>query len=102
MKQNATITFELEETVVLKQGGKILPDFCPKCRANADMISPDVLALLARSSEREIFRLIEAGLVHFIEPDRVLACASCYRGSLADDQRLTAGTLSQIVESDKE
>jgi hypothetical protein len=102
MKQNAAITFELEETVVLKQGGKIATDFCPQCQTDVDMISPDVLALLAESSEREIFRLIEAGLIHFIEPDRVLACARCYRKSLTDDRRYAEVTLPKIAEANKE
>ena len=50
------------------------------------MIAPDVLSLATGSSEREIFRLIEAGYVHFIEDDRVLACANCYRESVAGNR----------------
>lgn len=101
MKQNAAVTFELEETIVLKQGGKAVVDFCPRCKAYLEMISPDVLALMAACSEREIFRLIEAGRIHFIEPDRVLVCVSCYRESLMDDRRLTAACL-EIAEANKE
>ena len=83
MKQKAAITFESEETVTLKRGAKKVIDFCPKCQAEVEMVAPDVLSLATGSGEREIFRLIEAGHVHFIEHDRVLACANCYRESLA-------------------
>jgi hypothetical protein len=87
MKQRAAITFEAEETIVLKQGRKAVIDFCPTCGTDVEMISPDVLALLTGVSERTIFRLIEAGRIHFIEPDRVLACSRCYRESLSEGQR---------------
>ena len=45
----------------------------------ADMVSPDVLSLIAGVSERAIFRLVEAGAIHFLEAARVAACLSCYR-----------------------
>lgn len=86
MKQKAAITFESEETVTLKRGAKKVIDFCPKCQAEVEMIAPDVLSLATGSGEREIFRLIEAGYVYFIEHDRVLACANCYRESLAGNR----------------
>ncbi len=88
MKQKAAITFEMQETVVLRQGRKIIIDFCPRCQRDVDMIPPDVLALLSGSSEREIFRLIEAGHIHFIEPIRVLACVSCYWQLLNEDRQI--------------
>lgn len=88
MRQKAKITFEMEETVVLKRGRKSVTGLCPQCRMHVEMIAPDVLALLSGSSEREIFRMIEAGCIHFIEQGRVLACASCYR-ELTTDQLLS-------------
>ena len=88
MKRKAAIIFELEETVVLRQGRKVIIDYCPRCQKDVDLIPPDLLALLAGSSEREIFRLIEAGRIHFIESGRVLACTSCYRRLLTDDRQI--------------
>ena len=82
MTQKAEITFEVEETVVLKQGGKIVSAFCPQCREMVDMVSPNVLALATGASEREIFRLVEAGLIHFEETDGLVACPTCYHRSL--------------------
>lgn len=88
MEQKAAITFELEETVVVRQGSRIIIDYCPRCQGDVDMISPNVLALLAGSGEREIFRLIEAGHIHFIEPGRVLACSGCYWQLLNENRQI--------------
>jgi hypothetical protein len=79
MIQKPQITFEFEETIVLKQGGKLIREFCPRCEANGDLVSPDILALVTGASEREIFRLIECGAIHFIESGRLVACLGCYR-----------------------
>lgn len=79
MRQRTEITWETEETVVVRRGVTILPAICPNCESNVDMMSPEVLASLAGSDEREIFRLIEAGQIHFVESDRILACSSCCR-----------------------
>lgn len=79
MTQRAEFTFEIEETVVLKQGGFLINEYCPRCMEKVDMLSPEVLALTNGASEREIFRLMEAGAIHFVEAARVVACPSCYR-----------------------
>ena len=83
MSQKTEIKFEVEETVVLKQGGKILRDYCPQCGLIVDMVSPDVLALVMSASEREIFRLVERGVIHFIEAERLIVCPSCYSRAIA-------------------
>ncbi|MBC7899863.1 MAG: hypothetical protein H7070_07385 [Saprospiraceae bacterium] len=74
MKQRAEITFETQETIVLREGSKILTVFCPKCRKNVLMAAPQAIAILLGSTEREIFRLVEAGKIHFTETGRVLVC----------------------------
>src|SRR5262249_47168124 len=78
MAQKTEITFEVEETVTLKQGGKIATQFCPRCEEVVEMVSPDVLSLATGSSEREIFRLIETGAIHFTEGERLVVCPGCY------------------------
>ena len=79
MKQKAEITFEVEETIVLKQGGKMSSEHCPQCSATTHMLSPDVLSLVTGMSERDIFRLVEIGAVHFVENGRLLACPGCLK-----------------------
>ena len=79
MAQKAKLIFEIEETVVFKQGGYFITEYCPRCDEIVDMVSPDVLSLVTGASEREIFRLMEMGKIHFIELGRVVACPGCYR-----------------------
>ena len=102
MKQKVAITFESDETVVLKQVGKIATDFCPRCQRDVEMISADVLALLTGSSEREIFRLIEAGRIHFIEPHRILVCLNCFRELIAPDRQPADEFFTQIEHANTE
>lgn len=84
------ITFEVEETIVLKQGGKRVREFCPRCGRHVDMVSPDVLALVAGATEREVFRMIECGEIYFIESGRVVACLGCYRQSTSPEPNAAA------------
>ncbi|HYJ90344.1 MAG TPA: hypothetical protein VEV84_03475 [Pyrinomonadaceae bacterium] len=92
MREKAEITFEVEETFVLKQGGKLIYDLCPRCGQTVGMISPELLAKFEGTSEREIFRLLEAGLIHFIEVERVLVCLGCYqRGLIGDGTGMVTG-----------
>ncbi len=81
MKQRTEITFEVEETVVSKRGGKLFQAYCPTCEIVADMASPEFLATMTGSSEREIFRLVEAQKIHFFEAGRIFGCVSCSRRS---------------------
>jgi len=74
MKRKAEITFEIEETVILRQAERISNRFCPQCGALVEMASPQTIADFSSLSEREIFRLVEAGKIHFIEAERVLVC----------------------------
>lgn len=80
MKQKTEITFEVEETIILRQSGNRLEAFCPQCQAVIEMITPQTVAALGGLSEREIFRLIENGRLHFLEAERIFVC----RNSLTD------------------
>jgi hypothetical protein len=84
MAPKPKITFEYEETIILKQGGKLATGYCPRCDEMVDMLSPDVLSLITGESEREIFRLVETGMLHFEETDRVVVCPVCYKRSISD------------------
>jgi len=77
MKQKVEIMFEVEETIVLRQGEQIASEFCPQCRLVSVMIAPRAIAIFSGPKEREIFRLIEAGEIHFVEADGVRVCLSC-------------------------
>ncbi|MGQ0541598.1 MAG: hypothetical protein ACT4O9_07090 [Blastocatellia bacterium] len=74
MNEVKQIVFEVEETVVLRSGEVTIAGFCPMCCQTVGMATPWIAAAIHESSEREIFRMVELGLVHFIELDRVLVC----------------------------
>lgn len=86
MKQRAEITFEREETLILRQSGSYLEEFCPRCQSNVRLLTPEILANLTALSEREVFRLIEEGRIHFVESNRVYACSVCYGRSIENVQ----------------
>ncbi|MGI8882957.1 MAG: hypothetical protein ACR2IA_01765 [Pyrinomonadaceae bacterium] len=74
MKRKMEITFETEETITLRQVSETLTVFCRRCRTSVEMITPPLAAALAGLSEREIFRLIETGSIHFLEAERIFVC----------------------------
>lgn len=74
MKQKTEITFEVEETIILRQAAETLTAFCPECQSLVEMLAPQHAAELAGLSEREIFRLIENGRLHFTEAERIFVC----------------------------
>lgn len=43
---------------------------CPFCREASIMLAPSVIAEVLRISSREIYKLIEADRVHFIEDEK--------------------------------
>jgi hypothetical protein len=90
MKQKAEITFEQEETLILRQSDSYLLDFCPRCQTTVRLLTPDVMAVLTGGSEREVFRVIELGQIHFVETRRIYACPGCYESLIQDTASRTA------------
>ena len=74
MKQKTEIEIELSETVAFSRRTERFEAYCPQCRSNVEMTAPQIAAILTRSTEREVYRLVEMGQVHFVETDRVLIC----------------------------
>jgi len=46
MKRKAEITFEEQETVILRQSDGYLMDYCPRCQATVRVLTPEILAIL--------------------------------------------------------
>ena len=64
------MTIETEESVVLRAGAEQhapLIRWCPGCRRQVEMVTPEQAAQIAGASPRAIHNWIEAGRVHFIE-----------------------------------
>ena len=88
MKQKTEIEIELKETILYSPRSERFETFCPVCRAMVEMASPQVAAITGESKEREIYRLVENGKIHFVETDRVLICLKSlaeYQDSAGND-----------------
>ena len=79
MEHRGQITFETEETVVLREGAQVSVGICAGCDHEVLMATPHAAAFLLSITERHIFRLLEAGRVHFTEHGRVLVCLESVR-----------------------
>ena len=65
-RRKTEIHFELEEAVAIRTRSALIA-YCQECRKQARMIAANEAALGARFSAREIYRLVEAGRLHFTE-----------------------------------
>lgn len=79
MSKRFEIKLETEETIVLREGSKIMTAFCPSCGEGVLMASPQVISVLSGITEREVFRLLEVGKIHFTETGGVLICLNSLR-----------------------
>ncbi len=74
------LTIEIDEKITLSDSDRKLEAYCSSCKKLSWMVTPQTLAVPAGLTEREIFRFIEAKLVHFEETDRVLVCVESVKG----------------------
>lgn len=84
MKRKTEIEIELNETVAYSRRSERFETFCPECKLLVEMSTPQVAAILRQSTEREVFRLVETGKVHFVETDRVLVCLNSLTEKLSE------------------
>ena len=82
MKHKTKIEIELHETVAYSRRSERFEAFCPECKSMVEMAAPAVAAVLTKITEREIYRLVETGNVHFIETDRVSVCLKSLKVSV--------------------
>ena len=67
VKRRLEITFERERLVVLGSRRVSVTLWCEGCRARVRMVMPDEAARLTGTTARTIYRLVEAGRLHFLE-----------------------------------
>jgi hypothetical protein len=70
-KRKTEISLQLSEVVAIRTQ-KVWLTWCPACRRQVRMISSDDAALATGQAAREIFRLVEAGRLHFKEDENGL------------------------------
>ena len=82
------ITIETERLLVISRG-KSLYSLCSACGDEVRMVTIDQAAALARISSRELYREVEAGMLHFIETTEgsVLICFNSLNGSDFETRR---------------
>lgn len=80
MTEKTRIEIEVSETVAYSRSSERFENYCPACQTMAEMATPQVGAVLGHITEREIYRLVESGAIHFVETDRVLICLNSLPG----------------------
>jgi hypothetical protein len=83
-KKNDGIVVEIDERIAVTNSEQQFEAYCSECKRMTQMATPKTAGVLADISEREVFRLIEAKEIHFIENARVLVCVESLRGLKAD------------------
>ncbi len=81
-KRQIEITVFAEQTIIIRPLNLPQPGWCENCGAQVPLLTPERAAAIAGVSVRTIFRHVETGQLHFVEPPdgRLLICAN----SLAD------------------
>ncbi len=74
MKQKTEIEIELSETIAYSKPRERFRAVCPQCESPTEMTTPHIAAILAHSTEREVYRLVETGEIHFVETVGVFIC----------------------------
>jgi hypothetical protein len=67
-KNKTEITIETHRTFIVRRRPNLTQGWCAGCDAIVSFASPEDAAQLAGCGVREIYRAIEAGQLHFIEP----------------------------------
>ena len=66
-KRRIVITRETDELFVIKIASHSREAWCPQCAASVRMLTPEMTTAVTGLSARTIFRLVEAGQLHFTE-----------------------------------
>ena len=78
------IVIEIDERIAVTNTEQQFEAYCSQCKKMTEMATPKTAGVLADSSEREVFRLIESKKIHFIESGRVLVCVESLRNLRAN------------------
>jgi len=77
MKTKMRFVLETTESITVHRQWRMIVAYCPQCGACTRFETPEGIAVRTGMAEREIFRLVEAQVVFFLESDRVLVCSGC-------------------------
>jgi hypothetical protein len=66
-KRTVKITIKREEFVYLRRHQTGTSAWCSDCEANVNMLTPEEAAAVSGLSPRQIYRMVEARRLHFVE-----------------------------------
>ena len=87
MNDKTEIEIEMSETVAYSRPSERFENYCPGCKSLVEMTTPQVAAVLTHRTEREIYKLVESGEVHFVETDRTFVCLRSLSAPEAEGER---------------
>lgn len=85
------IVIEINEEISASISKYRFEAYCPQCRRMAEMATSKTASLITNVSEREIFRMLEAKSIHFVETGRLLICLDSVK-NLEIKSNTTSGT----------
>ena len=93
------ISIQFEEILVIRRPERPVFMWCGSCGERVLMLAADQAARIARIGARTLFRLVEAGRLHFIEihGGSLLICRPSLEDEIADTDR--AGRADDVTDS---
>jgi hypothetical protein len=76
-RRRTKTTIAIHQVYVVREPESFAPVLCPECATGAaSMVTPEEAASATGVARRSIYRLIEAGLIHYLEAtdDSLLVC----------------------------
>jgi hypothetical protein len=79
-KEPKVITIETRQQILIRSRRQTLVAWCEACSMNTLMIVPEQAAAICRITERQVFRQIENGELHFIETPngKLFVCSNSF------------------------
>jgi len=95
-KKRTATTIETKRLLIIRSGRrKVVRAWCGSCRRERSLLTIEYAAFLSRLSQRQLFREVENGRLHFSERlGRPLLCLD----SLGDLMRRTDDSISRVDE----
>lgn len=68
-KRRTEIAFELDQIMVVKRRCGSVTGWCTRCELEVVMLTPDEAASITSATTRALYRMVDAGMIHFTETE---------------------------------
>jgi|SRR5215470_5459364 len=68
-KRRTGIAFELEQILVVRRRNGSVAGWCSGCAGDVVMVTPDEAASITSATTRGLYRMVDAGKIHFTETE---------------------------------